>query len=108
VTNTATADLPPDTQAFAATPANRWFSRHARHRWQHRGEFVELAAAVVAALEGAGYKVSVIMADPAPATHHPPPERDKKSGGCPRALGLTATIGAGAANDHGAVESAAD
>jgi len=29
--------------------------------WQHRGEFAELAAAVVAALEGAGYKVSVIM-----------------------------------------------
>jgi len=29
--------------------------------WQHRGEFAELAAAVVAALEGAGCKVSVIM-----------------------------------------------
>jgi hypothetical protein len=29
--------------------------------WQHRGEFSELTAAVVAALEGAGYKVSVIM-----------------------------------------------
>ena len=29
--------------------------------WQHRGEFAELAAMVVAALEGAGYKVSVIM-----------------------------------------------
>jgi hypothetical protein len=29
--------------------------------WQHRGEFAELAAAVVAALEDAGYKVSVIM-----------------------------------------------
>ncbi len=29
--------------------------------WQHRGEFAEMAAAVVAALEGAGYKVSVIM-----------------------------------------------
>src|ERR1700685_1712001 len=29
--------------------------------WQHRGEFPELAAAVVAALEIAGYKVSVIM-----------------------------------------------
>jgi hypothetical protein len=29
--------------------------------WQHRGEFPELAAAVVAALEVAGYKVSVIM-----------------------------------------------
>jgi hypothetical protein len=25
--------------------------------WQHRGEFAELAAAVVAALEGAGYRV---------------------------------------------------
>jgi hypothetical protein len=29
--------------------------------WQHRGEFAEMAVAVVAALEGAGYKVSVIM-----------------------------------------------
>jgi nucleotidyltransferase AbiEii toxin of type IV toxin-antitoxin system len=29
--------------------------------WQHRGEFPELTAAVVAALEVAGYKVSVIM-----------------------------------------------
>jgi hypothetical protein len=29
--------------------------------WQHRGEFSELTAAAVAALEGAGYKVSVIM-----------------------------------------------
>jgi hypothetical protein len=29
--------------------------------WQHRGEFPELAAAVVGALEVAGYKVSVIM-----------------------------------------------
>lgn len=29
--------------------------------WQHRGEFAELAAAVIAALEGAGYKASVIM-----------------------------------------------
>jgi hypothetical protein len=29
--------------------------------WQHRSEFPELAAAVVAALEVAGYKVSVIM-----------------------------------------------
>jgi hypothetical protein len=29
--------------------------------WQHRGEFPELTAAVVAALETAGYKVSVIM-----------------------------------------------
>jgi hypothetical protein len=29
--------------------------------WQHRGEFSELAAAVIAALEAAGYKVSVIM-----------------------------------------------
>ena len=29
--------------------------------WQHRGEFPELTAAVVAALEAAGYKVSVIM-----------------------------------------------
>src|ERR1022692_2624944 len=29
--------------------------------WQHRGEFPELTAAVVATLEAAGYKVSVIM-----------------------------------------------
>jgi hypothetical protein len=29
--------------------------------WQHRGEFPELTAAVIAALEAAGYKVSVIM-----------------------------------------------
>src|ERR1700685_131116 len=29
--------------------------------WQHRGEFPELTAAVVKALEVAGYKVSVIM-----------------------------------------------
>jgi predicted nucleotidyltransferase len=29
--------------------------------WQHRGDFPELTAAVVAALEAAGYKVSVIM-----------------------------------------------
>jgi hypothetical protein len=29
--------------------------------WQHRGEFSELTAAVVAAREVAGYKVSVIM-----------------------------------------------
>jgi hypothetical protein len=29
--------------------------------WQHRGEFPELAAAVIAALETAGYKASVIM-----------------------------------------------
>src|SRR5690349_10051969 len=29
--------------------------------WQHRGEFPELKAAVIAALEAAGYKVSVIM-----------------------------------------------
>lgn len=29
--------------------------------WQHRGEFSELAAAVITALEAAGYKVSVIM-----------------------------------------------
>jgi uncharacterized DUF497 family protein len=29
--------------------------------WQHRGEFPELTAAVIAALESAGYKVSVIM-----------------------------------------------
>ena len=29
--------------------------------WQHRGEFPELTAAAVTALEGAGYKVSVIM-----------------------------------------------
>ena len=29
--------------------------------WQRRGEFPELTAAVVAALEAAGYKVSVIM-----------------------------------------------
>src|ERR1700722_14852657 len=29
--------------------------------WQHRGEFSELKAAVIAALEGAGYKGSVIM-----------------------------------------------
>jgi hypothetical protein len=29
--------------------------------WQRRGEFPELTAAVVAALESAGYKVSVIM-----------------------------------------------
>jgi hypothetical protein len=29
--------------------------------WQHRGEFSELTAAVIAALETAGYKVSVIM-----------------------------------------------
>lgn len=29
--------------------------------WQHRGEFPELRAAVITALEGAGYKVSVIM-----------------------------------------------
>jgi Nucleotidyl transferase AbiEii toxin, Type IV TA system len=29
--------------------------------WQHRGEFPELAAAVIAALESAGYKATVIM-----------------------------------------------
>jgi Nucleotidyl transferase AbiEii toxin, Type IV TA system len=29
--------------------------------WQHRGEFSELTAAVIAALETAGYKISVIM-----------------------------------------------
>lgn len=29
--------------------------------WQHRGEFPELKAAVIAALEAVGYKVSVIM-----------------------------------------------
>lgn len=29
--------------------------------WQHRGEFSEMAAAVIAALEATGYKVSVIM-----------------------------------------------
>jgi hypothetical protein len=29
--------------------------------WQHRGEFPELTAVVLAALEAAGYKVSVIM-----------------------------------------------
>jgi len=29
--------------------------------WQHRGEFQELKAAVISALEAAGYKVSVIM-----------------------------------------------
>lgn len=29
--------------------------------WQHRGDFPELKAAVITALEGAGYKVSVIM-----------------------------------------------
>ena len=29
--------------------------------WQHRGEFPELKAAVIAALESAGYKASVIM-----------------------------------------------
>ncbi len=29
--------------------------------WQRRGEFPELAAAVIAALESAGYKASVIM-----------------------------------------------
>jgi hypothetical protein len=29
--------------------------------WQHRGEFPEMAAAVISALEAAGYKASVIM-----------------------------------------------
>jgi hypothetical protein len=29
--------------------------------WQHRGEFPELKAAVIGALESAGYKASVIM-----------------------------------------------
>jgi hypothetical protein len=29
--------------------------------WQHRGEFPELKAAVIAALESAGYKASVVV-----------------------------------------------